>query len=77
MRSLYYDNDLCGNYFVRIDHLGFSGHKMWRSFSDIVEIGKVLERYAARQILLLLLLHPLPSIFDYGDYHMNIIVYKY
>jgi hypothetical protein len=55
----------------------FSWHKMWRWFSNVGEIGKVLERYTVRQILLIVLFNPLSSTLDYGDYHMNIIVYKY
>lgn len=67
----YFDSDNWVNYFLHSGHLTISGCKMSKSLKNFVTIQQALEKYTARQIRLLFLLHSWSSTLDYSDHGME------
>ena len=67
----HYDSDMWVNYFLHSGHLTIAGCKMSKSLKNFVTIQQALEKYSARQIRLLFLLHSWSSTLDYSDHGME------
>lgn len=59
------------NYFIHSGHLHIEGKKMSKSLKNFIKIKDALEKYDARQIRLLFLLHKYDEIMDYGNDSMT------
>lgn len=67
----FYDNDQWVNYFVHSGHLHIEGLKMSKSLKNFITIKQALEKYTARQIRFMFLMHDWRSTLDYSDHSMS------
>lgn len=70
----HYDNDSWANYFLHSGHLTISGCKMSKSLKNFITIQQALEKYSARQLRLLFLLHSWSSTLDYSERSMEQVI---
>jgi len=70
----YFACDQWVNYFIHSGHLHIEGKKMAKSLKNFIKIREALEKYDARQIRLLFLLHKYDEIMDYGTDSMGPVV---
>lgn len=61
----FYDNEQWINYFIHSGHLNIYGMKMSKSLKNFIKIKSLTEKYGARQIRLLFLLHKFDQVMDY------------
>lgn len=59
-------------YFLHTGHLTIDGCKMSKSLKNFITIKEALQKYSARQIRLLFLLHAWKDTLDYSDKTMEI-----
>lgn len=64
-------NDQWVNYFLHAGHLHIEGQKMSKSLKNFVSIREALEKYTARQIRILFLMHDWAAILDYKKESME------
>ncbi|CAL1535560.1 unnamed protein product [Lymnaea stagnalis] len=67
----YYENDHWVRYFVHFGHLTVDGCKMSKSLKNFITIKEVLEKYTARQLRLMFLLHAWKETLDYSERTME------
>ena len=67
----HYNSDNWVNYFLHSGHMTISGCKMSKSLKNFITIQQAFEKYSARQIRLLFLLHSWSSTLDYSDKGME------
>ena len=58
------------NFFLHSGHLSIEGCKMSKSLKNFITIKQVLERYSARQLRLMFLLHSWNAMLDYSEQSM-------
>lgn len=63
----YYENDNWVNNFWHTGHLHIAGRKMSKSLKNFITIKAILERYNARQIRMVFLLHHWSSMMNYSE----------
>ncbi|XP_025084999.1 cysteine--tRNA ligase, cytoplasmic-like [Pomacea canaliculata] len=68
----FYENDHWVRYFLHTGHLTIDGCKMSKSLKNFITIKEALQKYSARQIRLLFLLHAWKDTLDYSDKTMEI-----
>ena len=63
----YYECDNWVNNFWHTGHLHIAGRKMSKSLKNFITIKQILERYNARQIRFVFLLHHWSSMMNYSE----------
>lgn len=66
-----YCNNNWVNFFLHSGHLHIQGCKMSKSLKNFITIKQALQKYSARQIRLLFLLHTWKDTLDYSDQGMD------
>lgn len=62
----FYDKHQWINYFIHSGHLNINGMKMSKSLKNFIKIKTMVEKYSARQIRLLFLVHKYDALMDYS-----------
>eukprot|EP00088_Acartia_fossae_P053202 TRINITY_DN6041_c0_g1_i1.p1 TRINITY_DN6041_c0_g1~~TRINITY_DN6041_c0_g1_i1.p1 ORF type:complete len:765 (-),score=209.10 TRINITY_DN6041_c0_g1_i1:573-2867(-) len=68
----YYDNDTWVRYFLHSGHLTIAGCKMSKSLKNFITIQEVLQKFSARQVRILFLLHSWKDTLDYNENTMEL-----
>jgi len=68
----YFDNDCWTRYFLHSGHLTIAGCKMSKSLKNFITIQEVLQKYSARQLRLMFLLHSWKDTMDYSENTMEL-----
>ncbi|XP_059166910.1 cysteine--tRNA ligase, cytoplasmic-like isoform X2 [Physella acuta] len=68
----YFEHDHWVRYFIHSGHLTIDGCKMSKSLKNFITIREVLNKYTARQIRLLYLLHAWKDTLDYSEKTMDV-----
>ena len=70
----HYDNNNWIRYFLHSGHLTIAGCKMSKSLKNFITIQDVLQRYTARQLRIVFLLHQWKDTLDYSENTMELAV---
>jgi len=68
----YYENDVWTRYFLHSGHLTIAGCKMSKSLKNFITIQEVIEKFSARQVRILFLLHSWKDTLDYNENTMEL-----
>jgi len=68
----YFDNDVWIRYFLHSGHLTIAGCKMSKSLKNFITIQEVIQKFSARQVRILFLLHSWKDTLDYNENTMEL-----